>query len=73
MVFANKQGKKLISEVNLFDVFQDESKLGKGKKSYAVSFIFEDKEKGLKGKAVDKTMSQITRQCEEQLGAEIRK
>ncbi len=70
---AQKAGKKLLKETNLFDVFEDEQKLGAGKKSYAVSFIFEDKEKTLQDADVEKIMEPMIRQLEQTLGAAIRK
>ncbi|MEZ4920824.1 MAG: phenylalanine--tRNA ligase subunit beta [Saprospiraceae bacterium] len=69
---ANKTVKKLLKEVNLFDVFEDESKLGKGKKSYAVSFIFENTEKTLKDKEIDAMMQQLQGAFEQKLNALIR-
>ncbi|MBL7808287.1 MAG: hypothetical protein JNN28_10745, partial [Saprospiraceae bacterium] len=59
--------------VNLFDVFEDESKLGAGKKSYAVSFVFEDPEKTLQDKEIDAMMGQLVGVFEGKLGAVIRK
>jgi phenylalanyl-tRNA synthetase beta chain len=70
---AARTAKKLLKEVNLFDVFQDESKIGAGKKSYAVSFVFEDGEKTLQDKEIDATMSQLQQAFEQKLGAIIRK
>jgi phenylalanyl-tRNA synthetase beta chain len=70
---AGKTAKKLLKEVNLFDVFQDESKLGEGKKSYAVSFIFEDTEKTLQDKEIDAAMTQLQQAFEQKMGAQIRK
>ncbi len=70
---ARKTGKKLLKEVNLFDVYKNEKQLGKDKKSYAVSFIFEDSSKTLKDKEVDKIMQQLIRSYEEKVGAIIRK
>ena len=63
----------MLREVNLFDVFEDESKLGAGKKSYAVSFTFEDPEKTLQDKDIDALMGQLTGVFEGKLGAQIRK
>ena len=37
VAIARKAGKKLLKDINLFDVYDDESKLGKGKKSYTLS------------------------------------
>jgi phenylalanyl-tRNA synthetase beta chain len=70
---ATKTVKKLLREVNLFDVFEDESKVGAGKKSYAVSFTFEDPEKTMQDKDIDAAMGQLTGAFESKLGAQIRK
>ncbi len=70
---AKKTAKDLLKEMNLFDVFSDKEKLGEGKKSYAVSFVFEDTEKTLNDKDIDNTMSQLMKLYEEKLGAIIRK
>jgi phenylalanyl-tRNA synthetase beta chain len=70
---AVKTGKKLLSDINLFDVYESEKQLGAGKKSYAVSFVFEDPAKTLKDKEVEKIMGQLIRNYESQLGATIRK
>ena len=70
---ATKTAKKMLKEVNLFDVFEDENKLGAGKKSYAVSFTFEDPEKTLQDKEIDAVMGQLTSVFEGKLGALIRK
>ena len=70
---ANKTAKKILKEVNLFDVFEDETKLGEGKKSYAVSFVFEDAEKTLQDKEIDALTQQLQQAFEAKLGAVIRK
>ncbi len=70
---AAKTAKKMLKDVNLFDVFEDESKLGAGKKSYAVSFVFEDLEKTLQDKDIDALMGQLIGAFEGKLGAVIRK
>lgn len=70
---ATKTAKKLLKEVNLFDVFENETKLGSGKKSCAVSFVFEDLEKTLQDKEIDAMMSQLSGVFEQKLGAQIRK
>ncbi|HMG68483.1 MAG TPA: phenylalanine--tRNA ligase subunit beta, partial [Chitinophagaceae bacterium] len=61
-----------LKDVSLFDVFENE-KLGEGKKSMAMSFIFLDKEKTLTDKEVDGIMGSIMTALEKDLGAEIRK
>lgn len=69
---AAKSGKKLIKDINLFDVYINEEQLGKDKKSYAVSFVFEDPTRTLVDKEVDKVMQKLIKSCEAQLGATIR-
>ncbi len=58
--------------MQLFDVFESE-KLGKDKKSMAVSFTFLDEEKTLTDKEIDGMMNKIMTAMETQLNAEIRK
>lgn len=70
---ARKVGKKILQEVNLFDVYVNEEQLGPDKKSYAVSFVFEDKTKTLKDKEVDKIIDRLIKAFETQLGALIRR
>lgn len=70
---ANKVGKKLLKKINLFDVYEDAERLGEGKKSYAVSFVFEDVTKTLKDKDVDKVMNNLIREYEGKLNAVIRR
>ncbi len=70
---ARKAGKKILKDITLFDVYENEEQLGKNKKSYAIALVFEDNTKTLKDKEVEKVMSQLIRSCEEQLGALIRK
>nr|HQU59293.1 phenylalanine--tRNA ligase subunit beta [Saprospiraceae bacterium] len=73
VAIARKIGKKLIRDINLFDVYENEAQLGTGKKSYAVSFIFEDPAKTLSDKDVDKVVQQLIKEYEAQLGASIRR
>ncbi len=70
---AAKNAKKILTNVNLFDVYESEERLGKGKKSYAVSFVFQDAQKTLKDKEVEKVMKKLISTYERQLGAMIRK
>ncbi|WP_367392460.1 phenylalanine--tRNA ligase subunit beta [Lewinella sp. LCG006] len=70
---AGKTAKKLLRETNLFDLYINEEQLGAGKKSYAVSFIFEDPSRTLKVQEIDKVMEKIIATCESQLGAQIRR
>ncbi|MEP7129004.1 MAG: phenylalanine--tRNA ligase subunit beta, partial [Chitinophagales bacterium] len=68
---AYKHSGTLLKEVNLFDVYADE-KLGAGKKSYAVSFIFLNEEKTLTDADVDKVIGNMMLQFQSQLNANIR-
>jgi phenylalanyl-tRNA synthetase beta chain len=64
---------KILKQIQLFDVFTDESKIGEGKKSYAVSFGFEHLSRTLQDKEVDDIMQRIIMILEEKTGAKIRK
>ena len=61
-----------LQQIELFDIFESE-KLGKDRKSLAVSFTFLDKEKTLTDKEIDGMMNQIMETLEKDLSAEIRK
>jgi phenylalanyl-tRNA synthetase beta chain len=70
---ARKAEKNLLTEVNLFDVYENEDQLGAGKKSYAVSFQLESDGQTLNDKQVDKVMKSIEGSLTKQLGAEVRR
>ncbi len=63
--------KRLLHSVNLFDVYQGD-KLPEGKKSYAVSFKFQDEHNTLTDKQVDKIMQKLQQRFEKELQAELR-
>ena len=63
--------RKLLKEVELFDVYEGKN-LEPGKKSYAVSFSLQDEEKTLNDKQIDKIMSKLIASYEKQLGAKLR-
>ncbi|TWR29428.1 phenylalanine--tRNA ligase subunit beta [Mucilaginibacter pallidiroseus] len=69
---AQRTDKKLLKDVNVFDVYQGD-KLPAGKKSYALSFILQDTEKTLTDKAIDATMQKLIYNLGKEAGAEIRK
>ncbi len=69
---VNGIGLEKLRSVQLFDIFESE-KLGKDKKSMAVSFTFLDYEKTLTDKEIDGMMNMIMKTAEEELDAEIRK
>lgn len=68
---ARKVDRKILKEIGLFDVYEGKN-LDKGKKSYAVSFIFQDEEKTLKDDQIDGVMQKIRKELESTLGAELR-
>ncbi len=63
--------KKLLKRVSLFDVYEGD-KLPDGKKSYALSFVLEDKSRTLDDKSIEKAMANIQRQLEQRCGATLR-
>ena len=66
-----KANKKLLKDITLFDVYEGD-KLPKGKKSYAVSFTFQDNDSTLQDSTIDPIMEDIRKKLEENLGAELR-
>jgi phenylalanyl-tRNA synthetase beta chain len=69
---AQKTEKGLLTEVNVFDVYEGD-KLPAGKKSYTLSFILQDEEKTLTDKQIDSIMQKLILNFEKEAGAEIRK
>jgi phenylalanyl-tRNA synthetase beta chain len=63
--------KKLLKNVGLFDVYEGKN-LPEGKKSYAVSFTFQDQEHTLKDERIDPVMERIRGKLESDLGASLR-
>ena len=57
--------------MSLFDVYEGD-KLPEGKKSYALSFVLEDKSQTLTDKVIDKVMNNLMAQFERQAGAQVR-
>ncbi|MCE2708821.1 MAG: phenylalanine--tRNA ligase subunit beta [Bacteroidota bacterium] len=68
---AEKAGGKLLRKIDVFDVYQGD-KIEAGKKAYALSFILQDQENTLTDKEIEKTMSNLIRAFQEQVGATIR-
>ena len=69
---AYQTEKYLLKNINLFDVYEGEN-LGKGRKSYAMSFTLQDENKTLTDVEIDKTMNKLLLAFEKNLGAIIRK
>ncbi len=63
--------RKLLKRVSLFDVYEGD-KLPEGKKSYALSFILEDKSRTLDEKSIERVMQNLQRQFEQKCGAQVR-
>ena len=63
--------KKLLIDVNLFDVYEGNN-LPEGKKSYAISFKFQDEHNTLTDKKIDKIMNKLQYRFENELQAELR-
>ena len=61
-----------LQEVKLFDIFESE-KLGKDKRSLALSFTFLDEEKTLTDKEIEGLVSRLIQTLEKEVSAEIRK
>ena len=68
---AFQSERKLLKEVDLFDVYQGE-KLPENKKSYAVSFVLQDEDKTLNDKQIEKIMQKLQAAFENNLGATLR-
>lgn len=64
--------KKILQSVDIFDVYKGKH-LPEGKKSYALSFIFQDATKTLKDKQVDSLVKKLIINFEREVGAEVRK
>ena len=67
-----KKGKKILEEIQLFDVYRNE-KLGENKKSVAYSLKFRSKDRTLTDEEINQTMNEIVKELEDSLGAELRK
>ena len=68
---AYETEKKLLKEVELFDVYEGKN-LEAGKKSYAVSFLLQDESQTLNDKMIDKIMSKLVKNLENKLDAKLR-
>lgn len=68
---AIKQGKKLIRNVGLFDVYRGD-RIPAGKKQYALSFTIQDLEKTLTDQDVERLMERVLDTFKNQFGAVLR-
>lgn len=63
--------RKLLQKVSLFDVYEGKN-LEEGKKSYALSFTLQDKEKTLNDKQIDNVMKRLQSMFETKFNAKLR-
>jgi phenylalanyl-tRNA synthetase beta chain len=68
---AFRSEKKLLKEVDLFDVYEGD-KLPEGKKSYAVSFLIQDETQTLEDKQIDEIMQKLQQTFEKNVDAVLR-
>lgn len=69
---AFKAEQKLLIAVNAFDVYEGD-KIPEGKKSYAISFTFRDRERTLTDQQIEAIMQKLISTFEQNLKAEVRK
>ena len=67
-----KSAKNYLTAVELFDIYRDKDKIGKNKKSYAISLKLLNKEKTLVDKEIDKIIAKVVRNLQNELNANIR-
>ena len=68
---SHKTERKILKSVELFDVFEGK-KLPRGKKSYGIAFTFQDQNKTLTDKQVDKVMEKLKKNFSTEYKAELR-
>ncbi len=68
---AYQVDKKLVKEVNIFDLYEGE-KIAEGKKSYAITVWLHSEDKTLTDKQIKKIIDKLIYQYQNKLGAEIR-
>jgi len=68
---ARKTEKKLLQNITLFDVYEGKN-LPEGKKSYAVNFVLQDKDKTLTDNQIDDVMNKLIKNFEKEFGAVLR-
>lgn len=62
---------KILKHVGLFDIYEGD-KIPEGKKSYALSFTFQDSSQTLTAAAIDKAMERLVKAFEAKLNAQVR-
>lgn len=68
---ARQTETQLLKSINLFDIYEGD-KIEQGKKSYAMSFILQSKDKTLTDDVIDKSMDRLIKAFTDKLGAKLR-
>lgn len=68
---AREAEQKILKSVTLFDVYEGKN-LAEGKKSYAISFTLQDKDKTLTDSQIESIMKRIVSNLENKVGAKLR-
>lgn len=68
-----KYAGKILESVEVFDIYDDETKLGEGKKSMAYNLILRSPEKTLSDEECDKAVNKVLFGLEKDLGVSLRK
>lgn len=71
VAIAKRTEKKLLLRCELFDVYEGKN-LPAGKKSYAVSFFFQDEERTMSDSQIEGIMRKLQQTLEKELGAQLR-
>ena len=70
---ARGRAGRFATSVGLFDVFEDEERLGAGRRSYALRFVFERPDRTLKDAEVDRAMRSVVAAIGEHPAMEVRR
>ena len=69
---GKKIGQPLLTEMTMFDLYENETHVGAGKKSVALRFTFEDPAKTLTEQEIDQKMQALIKGYTEEAGAVLR-
>ncbi|HOY12731.1 MAG TPA: hypothetical protein PLY70_06300, partial [Saprospiraceae bacterium] len=69
---SKRTAKDLLKEVSMFDIYKNEDQIGKGKKSIAIRFTFEDVDKTLTDSQIEQVMNKLMKIYETEFGAILR-
>ncbi|WP_080802495.1 phenylalanine--tRNA ligase subunit beta [Arabiibacter massiliensis] len=72
MQCMSSAGGKLLEEARLFDVYRDEERVGKGKKSMAFALAYRAADRTLTSEEVDKAHARLVQKVSAATGAEVR-